>query len=59
MAKEQKNISLDPTTKQQLEELEEYTTLTASALIRQYIREAYRRMLEEKKAERALMASPQ
>lgn len=50
----QKNITLDEQTAQQLAALEEETTLTASALIRQYIREAYRAMLQRRAQEREL-----
>ena len=55
MPKQQKNITLDDDTLAMLKELELETTLTASALVRQYIRDAFRDMRRRKATEADLL----
>lgn len=61
MAKKQKqkNITMDDDTWDMLQELERHTTLTASALFRQYVRDAFREMRKQKAEDRALLDRPQ
>lgn len=56
MANKQKNITLDEDTMAMLDELERKQALSASALIRQYIRDAFREMRRRELEEGDILA---